>query len=367
MRVLLAPSAFFPSRGGVEELTLKLAQELTAAAHDVVVVTNRWPGTPPEREIFEGVQVHRLDFEIPGRRPASWLRYRRSLARNVAECAVRVGRVDVAHLQCLSTQLPVITRYARTVGAPVLLSTQGEVVMDAGRLYQQSAFMRRALHDAAQTADALTACSRWTAVATARVAPAFAEAQVILNGVSGADWHMASPGVEPVICAWGRHVPQKGFDLLLKAFPYVRAKEPRARLFLGGDGPEYGRLSSAVTDGVELLGSLDRAGVRELLRRSRVAVVPSRIEPFGIVALEALAAGRGLVYSRGTGLHEAAGTCGRSVDVSDPKALAEAILAELQDPTPPETGRERARALDWSRITGDYVSLYERITNSTTT
>ena len=42
-RVWLAPSAFFPHRGGVEELTLKMALELARRDIDVTVVTHRWP------------------------------------------------------------------------------------------------------------------------------------------------------------------------------------------------------------------------------------------------------------------------------------------------------------------------------------
>lgn len=101
-----------------------------------------------------------------------------------------------------------------------------------------------------------------------------------------------------------------------------------------------------------------------MLERASVAVVPSRIEPFGIVAVEALAAGRGLVDAAGTGLSEAAGCCGRSADVQDSGALAAAIIAELRDPTTAARGRARAAELSWLRLVDDYRSLYERLSTS---
>jgi len=237
-----------------------------------------------------------------------------------------------------------------------VITSQGETAMDAGRLYQRSAWMRKQLRAATKDAAALTACSKWTADAAAKVAPAFAQASVIHNGVDVDDWQMnPPPGGLPEVAAWGRHVPQKDFDMLLDAWPQVIAEIPGARLLLGGSGPQTSALGSRTGGSVEFLGPLDRPGVRELLARSTIAVVPSRIEPFGIVAVEALAAGRWLVYAAGSGLVEAAGTCGRPVDVRNSDALAAAIVLELRDPTPTESGRAERPSypgIGWPRSTG---------------
>jgi len=246
-----------------------------------------------------------------------------------------------------------------------VITSQGETAMDAGRLYQRSAWMRRNLRAATQGAAALTACSKWTADAAAQIAPAFATADVIYNGVDVDDWQMNPPpeGL-PVVAAWGRHVPQKGFDLLLDAWPQVIAEIPGARLLLGGSGPQTSALRSRAVGSVEFLGPLDRPGVRELLARSTIAVVPSRIEPFGIVAIEALAAGRGLVYATGTGLVEAAGGCGRAADVHDPGSLAAGIVAELLEPTPASRGWAHAATLSWDLLAAEYRAIYRRLSTS---
>jgi glycosyltransferase involved in cell wall biosynthesis len=241
---------------------------------------------------------------------------------------------------------------------PLVLTSQGEVAMDANRLYQHSLYMRLAFRFASRAAAALTACSAWTAAQCQVYAPRFATAAVIPNGVDPSQWDTGPPTERPVLCAWGRHVHQKGFDLAIRAFAVLRQRIGDARLLIGGDGTETPKLHEIAGQGVEFVGPLDRIGVRALLASSRVAVVPSRIEPFGIVALEALAAGRGLVYASDTSLAEAAGQLGRPADVHDPSALADAMEAELARPTEPCAGRNWAQQLSWSRICERYLDVY---------
>lgn len=353
VRLWLCPSAFAPHRGGVEELTLKLAQHLVRRGHDVLVVTNRVPADLPGEEVVEGVHVRRVAHSVPARRPASVLRHVRA-ARLLQQELDRLPVPDLVHEICLSSQMGGLRRYAARRGVPVVLTTQGETAMDAQGIYQRNPWLRAELRRSSTSAAALTACSAWTRGHAATIAPAFADARVVLNGVDVDDWRAGPLPDAPVFAAWGRHVREKGFDLLLEAFARLRLRLPEAQLLLGGDGPE--RLVAA--PGVQQLGALDRAGVREMLGRARVVVVPSRVEPFGIVALEALAAGRGLVHSVHGGLAEAAGGCGRAVDPTDADALVDAMLAELDAPTPPAEGVRRAGELSWDRIASEYETVY---------
>ena len=364
MRIYLAPSAFPPARGGVEELTLKLAQHLQRRGHEVLVIVNRHPADLPERDEVEGVQVVRLEMPPPGRRPRALRRFMGAMLRVPSAVDALGPRPDVLHVMCASSQLAPLGRWARSRAVPLVITTQGGTEMDANRLYQRSRWMRRVLRREAASAQALSACSTWTAERTARVAPAFERAEVILNGVDPADWVTGAVPDAPVVCAWGRHVPQKGLDLLVDAFPLVRQRVPEARLLIGGDGPDHAMLSERAGDGVELLGSLDRGQVRGLLDRSRVAVVPSRVEPFGIVAVEALAARRALVYSTNGGLGEAAGGLGIGVSVTDREALADAVVTALAEPVDEGAARARAESLSWENLTTRYLALYARATSA---
>lgn len=355
------PSAFWPHRGGVEELTLKLGQYLLSRGHAVRVLTNRWPLDLPATEVVEGIEVERYHWSFPSRRPASRIEHWRRAPSGVRRVVALAESSDLVHVQCPSSQLYFARAGAARANRPLVLTSQGETAMDAGRIYETSGRLRSELRRASAEAAALTACSAWTAETAATVAPRFASAEVVLNGVDVDDWDVPEQVEEPAFAAWGRLVPQKGFDLLLAAFAIVKQELPRATLVLGGDGPERAALEAVAGHGVSFAGALDRVGVRTLLSGARVAVVPSRLEPFGIVALEALAAGRGLVYSSIGGLAEAAGDCGRSADPHDVRAFAQAMLIEARHPTPAQQGRARAAAVSWSAVGSVYEALYERV------
>jgi glycosyltransferase involved in cell wall biosynthesis len=285
--------------------------------------------------------------------PASFVRQFLAVLR-----LARLGRPDVIHIQCPSVQVPAVTLAARVMRVPLILTSQGETVMDAANLYGTSTFMRSALRWSARQAASLTTCSAWTALQASRIAPEFTRAHVVLNGVQPDQWRVSPAVDDPVVVAWGRHVPQKGFDLLIRAFADVRETMPAARLLLGGSGSETETLRAMAGDGVEFVGALDRDGVRDLLVQSRVVAVPSRLEPFGIVALEAMASGRPVVWSTIGGLGDATGGHGWGVDPHDHDALVVALLGALRAKTDEQTLRAHAESLSWSKIAQHYLEIY---------
>ena len=102
--------------------------------------------------------------------------------------------------------------------------------------------------------------------------------------------------------------------------------------------------------------------MQALLTGARVAVVPSRLEPFGIVAVEAMAVGRGVVWSTNGGLADATGGLGVGADPTDTRALARAMLAAHRDPVDPAAARAHAESLRWTRIADRYLNLYAKVT-----
>ncbi len=141
----------------------------------------------------------------------------------------------------------------------------------------------------------------------------------------------------------GRLVPEKGFDVLVRA-----AAIARESVLVVGDGPERAsleELAGSVGAEVTFVGEVPPAVVAEHYRRARAVVVPSRREGFGMVAAEAAACGRAVVGTRVGGIPEvvADGVSGLLVDPDDVAGLAEA-LATVR----PEMGRrgpERVRHL----------------------
>lgn len=105
--------------------------------------------------------------------------------------------------------------------------------------------------------------------------------------------------------AIGRFDRQKGFDLLIEAFRRVAV--PGATLTLVGDGPERGRLEALAAGDPRIGFAGYSASPATMMRRFDAVVMPSRWEAYGLVALEAMAAGRDLLVSGVDGLADHVG------------------------------------------------------------
>jgi glycosyltransferase involved in cell wall biosynthesis len=128
----------------------------------------------------------------------------------------------------------------------------------------------------------------------------------------------------------GRLARQKGQDLLLDAWPHVRASLPEGRLVLVGDGPDRGSLLGRGVAGVDFVGH--REDVRDWIAAADVVVIPSRWEGMATTVLEAMACGRSIVATDVAGAREVLrGRAGAVVPIDDARALAEALLERLTD------------------------------------
>ena len=133
---------------------------------------------------------------------------------------------------------------------------------------------------------------------------------------------------DPVLVCVGTIDRRKGQDLAAAALPAIRRRHPAARLVLIGGGS----LPAGLADqpGLHLLGH--RTDVPALLGRATLCVVPSRDEPFGLAAIEAMAAGVPVLASGAGGLGEVveggAGALFRSGDAADLARVASDLLAD---------------------------------------
>jgi glycosyltransferase involved in cell wall biosynthesis len=158
-------------------------------------------------------------------------------------------------------------------------------------------------------------------------------------------------GREPIVGFVGRLVAQKGADILLKAFAIVERRHPTARLVLAGDGPQRAALErQAHALGLRRALFLGwRADAASILADIDLLAMPSRWEGFGLVALEAMAAGKPVVAARVSALPEIVlpEQTGLLVKPGDPEELARAILSLLNEPAYAialgRTGRKRVR------------------------
>lgn len=141
---------------------------------------------------------------------------------------------------------------------------------------------------------------------------------------------------EPVFVTLGRMVTKKGFELLLDAFARYLASGDRSRLLIGGQGPNHPALIEhtrrlGIGDQVEFSGWVDDVGA--FLARGDVFILPSLDEPFGIVVLEAMAAGLPIIATRTQGPREILDdSTAYFVPIGDSEALKNALHEAVSNP-----------------------------------
>jgi len=143
-----------------------------------------------------------------------------------------------------------------------------------------------------------------------------------------------------IVLGVGRLVKEKGFEVLLRAWPAVRAACPEARLVIAGEGPERTHLEELAREvGLEpaacLLGRISPEAIDGLMRTSRVLVVPSIwFEAFGLTVIEGQRAGLPAVVSDIGGLRELVEPeqTGLRFTPRSSAALAEAVVRLLGEP-----------------------------------
>lgn len=191
----------------------------------------------------------------------------------------------------------------------------------------------------------------------------------VFNGIE-VDRFADAPVIEtagPTILFLGRHEERKGLHVLLKA---MRELPLDVRLWVGGDGPQTQNLRAATKDDqrIEWLGRLSDDDKRARLRSADVMCAPSLGgESFGIVLLEAMAAGTPIVASNIAGYSKVArdGTDATLVPSGDAHALHLALSAVLEGSADIDertaSGRERAQEFSMATLSELYLEKYERV------
>ena len=382
MRIALLPSAFHPSLGGVEELTRRLATSLIEAGHEVQVWTSQPPDDDvPGRETVDGIEVLRFTFPLPRANlvaAVKWPVPALAVLRDLRSAA-RSFSPDVLHVQCFSGNGMYAAALSRSMGIPLVISLQGETVMDDQDIFTRSRTLKSGLRWGLKQASAVTACSKFTLNdAIARFGAEPSKSRVIFNGVDldeRADEQPLDLPFDVFALAMGRVVHKKGFDLLLDACQLLDELPPRTGIVIGGDGPRLEGLRQqalrmGIADRVVFPGRLERSQVAWAMSNARCFVLPSRLEPFGIVILEAWRAGTAIIASNIGGAPEfvTEGTTGLLRNPCDVASLAQAVAALLNDAELAHrlgrSGESAVRAFDWVLLSREYTNLYAEVTHN---
>jgi glycosyltransferase involved in cell wall biosynthesis len=143
---------------------------------------------------------------------------------------------------------------------------------------------------------------------------------------------------EPLVVFAGRHIPEKRVPALVPAFKRALEERPQLRMTIFGDGPDFAEVRRLIdehglADTVSLPGFVDPASVDDALRRASTLVLPSRREGYGLVVVEAAAAGTPSVVvddpdNAAVELIEP-GVNGVLAESAEPAALGGAIVAAV--------------------------------------
>jgi glycogen(starch) synthase len=374
----------YPPRiiGGLARHVEGLSRALASLGHEVHVVTLDFPGAPAE-ESSGSLYVHRVAVGVPAPSFHTWvLLFNHFFEKRAGQLARQYGSPEVVHMHDWLTasggvavkhllRVPLVMTFHSTESSRSSSSGSPESSMVEGLEWWGS-------YEAAR----VVAVSNWMrseVVSEFKIPPE--KAVSIPNAVDIAKyekqvdvaaarsrWHVG-PG-EKLVTAVGRLTSQKGFDDLIKAYPKIRRSVPNARLLVVGDGYMRGELEALaereeVKEGTTFAGFVSDPDLVEAVKASDAVVVPSRFEPFGIIALEAMAAGVPVVVSRVGGLAEIVDDSvdGLEVEPNNPDSIADATVRVLSDSALASRlaakASEKVRTFSWESSARKTLEAYE--------
>ncbi|MCS7131544.1 MAG: glycosyltransferase family 4 protein, partial [Hadesarchaea archaeon] len=362
-----------PDASGVPTYIMGLGRALAKLGVEPVVIAHAHPGLAKEEEL-DGISVKRLEgFVMPVFDRAISPR----IASELHKC-IKYGGFDVVHGQDIYSSMALQSIFsAYKCGIPSVLTCHS--VHNCNGFWE---LIHKPLLLPIKRADRIIAVSN----ASAGFCRAFGvpenKIKVILNGLDPQEFDpndgpriRANLGIgsRPLVVTAIRLVKRKGPRYLIMAFSKVLQNVPDAMLVIAGDGPEATNLRKLVKklnieNSVLMLGRLHHKQVLKLMTAADVFVLPSLMESFGLVLLEAMMAGTPIVCTRVGGVPEVVenGVNGLMVPPADDNALADAILMILNN-------RELAKRLsrnglkivrerfNWEKTAKETLALYETI------
>ena len=389
MRILMISWEYPPHVvGGLGKHVMELAPALAGQGIDLHIVTPAWAGGAPE-EHSGTLHVYRV---APPEGPFDDVhdaaeRANARLGDFAEELQGETGPFDLIHVHdWLGAFAGERIKHAYKI--PLLATIHAtEMGRNHGSLYKD---LQQSIHSVewwlTYESWRVICCSQYMAweVQTYFHAPAD-KVDIIPNGVDtarfdrwqGADLsefrlHFAAPN-EKIVFYVGRVVYEKGIHVLLDAVPKVLAEFSQAKFVIAGTGGMLGELRHRAQDrglmgDVLFTGFIADEDRDRLLAVADCVVFPSLYEPFGIVALEAMASRAPVVVSAVGGLAEVVkhAETGTTVYPGNADSLAWGILHTLQEP---EWAKQRAETAyqnvvdeyNWDRIARQTVDVYERV------
>jgi glycosyltransferase involved in cell wall biosynthesis len=354
MRILQLAKYYWPHSGGMERVVQGLAEGLAERGHETEVVAVTGFGDPRPGQKRRASVKRAWSFAPVGSQELA-----------PAYIAAAWRRADVIHLHHPHS-LADVTYALRPSLAPLVVTQHADYPSAKYKLPGWYALKR---------AEAIVVPSQ-AHIALSRELKGFEDKVVVIPfGIDERRWELVPPpppGNPPKALFIGRLVAWKGVDFLLRALERV----PDLRLDIVGDGPERSRLKTladalAVSPRVKFWGEYPDEDLPRRMADADFLVLPSVTteEMFGMVLLEAMAAGRPIITTAvPSGVREVnvPGVTGLEVPIRDPEALATAMETLAHDPDMRERMGRAGKARVKERFTVDrmieaHLDLYSRV------
>jgi glycosyltransferase involved in cell wall biosynthesis len=393
MRILMLSWEYPPYVvGGLGRHVAELTPALARQGLDVHVVTPTAKKDEARVTVEDGVTVHRVFAPLWGAETSEI--YDRAVETNwiienyAQQARETYGQFDLIHVHDWLTSFAGIA-LKQTWHSPLVATIHAtERGRCRGHLISQLQWsIDRAEHDLIREAWQVIVCSHYmyNEIQYLFQAPA-SKLDVVPNAVNLADLRnghnqaqlaafqakYAQPG-DLIVFTISRLVYEKGVHQLVQAAPRILAECPQARILIAGRGPEAEHLKQqaaalGVSDRVNFIGFISDEDRNGLFKTAACAVFPSLYEPFGIVALEAMALMCPVVVSDVGGFSEMVkhAETGVTVYANDADSIAWGILHTLNHPDWARNYALNARRsidllFNWPRIARLTIDVYRRV------
>ncbi|QHD85821.1 glycosyltransferase [Gordonia sp. JH63] len=364
MRIGMICPYSFDVPGGVQAHVTELADVFLDRGHEVSVLAPAGRDTDlPEYVVRAGPalaipyngSVSRVNFS-----PKGYLRLRRWVAENGFD-VLHVHEPNSPSISMLSLMVasgPIVTTFHTATSKSLWLSVFQGIL----RPYHERIAGKIAVSELAR---------RW------QMESLGSDAVEIPNGINVASFADAEPlegypHPGGTILFLGRFdEPRKGIDVLMRALPAVVERFPYVRVLVVGGGNQAAlrRRAGPLAEHLVFLGQVDDATKARALASADVYCAPNLGgESFGIVLVEAMAAGAAVIASSLNAFRRVLddGRAGRLVETGSPDQLAAGLVELLADPEARAdlvaAGRIRADKYDWSRVADQILRVYDTVT-----
>jgi glycogen synthase len=385
-RVLILSWEYPPLiEGGLARHVRKLSEALVELGVEVHVLTRGGEGSPAE-ETAAGVEVHRIREPSHPRDLDQFLDWVGRMNADMLEAGVELGEVfdfDLVHGHDWLVA-GACEQLARRFAAPLVTTIHAtEYGRHQGwvKEYPQT-YIHGVERWITNRSDRVITCSAFMRDQVVDIfGVAGARVTAIPNGIDPAD--LPRPGAaelarlraefakpeERLVLLVGRLVYEKGFQLALEAMPEVIAAVPGTRFLVAGSGTHEEELKSqaeelGLMEHGTFLGWIGDDVLQSLYGIADLTVVPSIYEPFGLVALEAMASGCPCIVADTGGLREVVPheEAGLRFAARDPAALAEVAIRVLSDPDLEARliaeAKEHVLRFDWADVAARTAAVY---------